>query len=640
MLIDEVRITVKAGDGGDGRVSFYNDAFRPKGGPDGGIGGDGGSVYFEAVSDVTKLNQFRHAKVYAAQRGEQGGKNNCTGHNGEDLNIEVPVGTLVNYDNGTSVELTQIGQKVLIARGGSGGRGNFCFKSSTNQTPKEKELGFRTQPKKLFLQLKLIAQVGLIGLPNAGKTSLLNELTSANAKVANYAFTTLEPNLGVMKSGLIIADIPGLIEGAADGKGLGDRFLKHVERTSLLIHCIAADSADPKKDYQTVRQELANYSSTLAKKPEIIVLTKTDTLEPKEITKIEGSILANDGLYNGKKVGRIPVEGVVPIAVGIVEHPAAHVEPIIIKSENKPEEKQQSNSNMKMGKCPECGEEHEDSEIEDEMITCGNCKKKTAMSEWKKESKSAEKEIISQNNNLTVTKNIENMKLTDIEKITDEALKDIKASTIREFIEQKLKEPMEKLVQEKRAKEEEIKAAEKAREELSKNHEEVKAQLQSLNEKLAKLQTEAAEKEKVDKFNQRMAHIDETYELDDDLRKIVASDLQGLDDEGFKKVEEKYSILFKDRNKAEAAKKKAKDEEEKKEKGEDGKKLPPWLDKKKAKASEDDKNVLDEAIKTSEKEKTVIANTTSTETPSLADRMKAAFTNKTISIDVSKKRKI
>ncbi|MDD2224889.1 MAG: GTPase ObgE [Candidatus Shapirobacteria bacterium] len=292
MLIDEVRITIKGGDGGNGSAHFYSDAFRPKGGPDGGIGGDGGSVFFEAVSDISKLNQFRHAKVYAAQNGEQGGHNNCTGHNGEDLIIQVPVGTLATYDNGTSVELTELGKKVLMAKGGSGGRGNFCFKSSTNQTPLEKELGYKCQTKKLFLQLKLIAQVGLIGLPNTGKTSLLNELTPADAKVANYSFTTLEPNLGVMKNGLIIADIPGLIEGAADGKGLGIKFLKHIERTSLLVHCIGADSSDPLKDYQTVRQELNNYSSNLANKPEIIVLTKSDTLDSKEIPKIQKLIKA------------------------------------------------------------------------------------------------------------------------------------------------------------------------------------------------------------------------------------------------------------------------------------------------------------------------------------------------------------
>jgi GTP-binding protein len=292
MLIDEVRIKIKGGDGGDGTVSFYNDAFRPKGGPDGGIGGDGGSVFFEAVSDISKLNQFRHTKIYSAERGEKGGKNNCTGKNGEDLIIQVPVGTLVTYDNGTSVELTEIGQRVLMARGGSGGRGNFCFKCSTNQTPQQRELGYKCQTKSLFLQLKLIAQIGLIGLPNAGKTSLLNELTPANARVANYAFTTLEPNLGVTKGGLIIADIPGLIEGAADGKGLGVKFLKHIERTSLLIHCVSAESKDPLKDYQTVRQELNSYSSNLVNKPEIIVLTKSDILGPKEIVKIQKLIKA------------------------------------------------------------------------------------------------------------------------------------------------------------------------------------------------------------------------------------------------------------------------------------------------------------------------------------------------------------
>lgn len=290
MLIDEVNITIKGGDGGNGIVHFYNDAFRPKGGPDGGNGGDGGSVFFEGVSDISKLNQFRHAKVYAAQPGQPGDRNNRTGKGGDDLIIQVPVGTVAMYDNGTSIEVTQVGQKVLMARGGSGGKGNYMFRSSTNQTPQERELGYKCTPKKLFLQLKLIAQIGLIGLPNAGKTSLLNELTSANAKVANYAFTTLEPNLGVTKSGLIIADIPGLIEGAADGRGLGVKFLKHIERTSLLIHCVSAESLDPLKDYQTIRQELGNYSSVLSQKPEIIVLTKSDILNDKEIKSIQKKI--------------------------------------------------------------------------------------------------------------------------------------------------------------------------------------------------------------------------------------------------------------------------------------------------------------------------------------------------------------
>lgn len=292
MLIDEVEIKIKAGDGGDGRVHFYHDAFRPKGGPDGGKGGDGGSVYFEAVSDFSKLSQFRYSKVFSALNGEPGGRNQMSGKNADDLVLFVPVGTVATYDNGTSVEFEKVGQRILMAKGGRGGWGNFRYRSATNQTPKEFQKGEKKPEKKLFLRLKLIAQVGLIGLPNAGKTSLLNELTSSNAKVANYSFTTLEPNLGVMKNNYVIADIPGLIEGAADGKGLGFKFLKHVERTNLLIHCISAESADPLTDYKTVRHELETYSSKLAEKKEIIVLTKSDILEKGEVEKIKKLINA------------------------------------------------------------------------------------------------------------------------------------------------------------------------------------------------------------------------------------------------------------------------------------------------------------------------------------------------------------
>ena len=292
-LIDEVRITIKGGDGGDGLVHFYTDASRSKGGPDGGNGGNGGSVYFEGVSDITKLNQFRHSKVYSAQNCQPGGRNQRSGKKGNDLIIPVPVGTVVNYDNGSSVEVLKVGQKILMAKGGSGGRGNFVFRSATNQTPKQAEPGFKCQPKKLFLQLKLIAQIGLIGLPNAGKTSLLNELTRANAKVANYAFTTLEPNLGISRSGHVIADIPGLIEGAAVGRGLGVKFLKHIERTKLLVHCVSVESSNPLKDYQTVRTELANYSSTLAQKPEIIVLTKSDLIDINTLNRLQKQIGAD-----------------------------------------------------------------------------------------------------------------------------------------------------------------------------------------------------------------------------------------------------------------------------------------------------------------------------------------------------------
>lgn len=279
MLIDEVRISIKAGDGGDGRVHFYSDRFRPKGGPDGGDGGDGASVYFKAVSDISRLSQFKRTTKILAPNGSPGGKNQCTGKNGQDLTIDLPVGTIINYDNGTSVELVAVGQTVLITKGGKGGKGNYALRSATNQTPMEARSGQKTEAKNLFLQLKLIAQVGLIGLPNAGKTSLLNELTSANAKVANYPFTTLEPNLGVLKSGAIIADIPGLIEGASVGRGLGIKFLKHIERTNLLVHCISCESQNLLSDYQTVRHELENYSSKLAAKKEIIILTKSDLID-------------------------------------------------------------------------------------------------------------------------------------------------------------------------------------------------------------------------------------------------------------------------------------------------------------------------------------------------------------------------
>jgi len=292
MLIDEARISIKAGNGGNGFVHFYRDRWRPKGGPDGGNGGDGGSLYFVSVSDINKLQQFRHQKKYFAENGSNGGVKQMTGKNGQDLILEVPVGTIVTYDNGTQVEFTKVGEKILMAKGGKGGKGNYHFRSATNQTPQDFTPGQIREYKNLFLQLKLIAQAGLIGLPNAGKTSLLNELTSARARVANYAFTTLEPNLGTTKSGNIIADIPGLIEGASSGKGLGIKFLKHIERTKVLIHCLSCESQDPKKDYETVRHELENYSSVLASKPEILVLTKSDTLESKEIHSLKKQIKA------------------------------------------------------------------------------------------------------------------------------------------------------------------------------------------------------------------------------------------------------------------------------------------------------------------------------------------------------------
>ncbi|HBP50777.1 MAG: GTPase obg [Candidatus Shapirobacteria bacterium GW2011_GWE1_38_10] len=292
MLIDEVNITIQAGNGGNGIVHFYSDGSRPKGGPDGGKGGDGGAIYFKAVSDISRLSQFRYLKKLEAESGENGGPNQKTGKNGRDLIVEVPVGTIVRYDNGTSVEFSKVGETILMAKGGNGGWGNYHFRSSTNITPRQSQKGYKTAVRNVFIQLKLIAEIGLMGLPNAGKTSLLNELTSANARVANYAFTTLEPNLGVTKGGKIIADIPGLIEGASDGKGLGIKFLKHIERTKILVHCLSCESQDPQADYEIVRQEVKNYSSVLAEKPEILILTKSDILEPAQVKKLQKSLNA------------------------------------------------------------------------------------------------------------------------------------------------------------------------------------------------------------------------------------------------------------------------------------------------------------------------------------------------------------
>ena len=279
MFVDEVNIEVKAGDGGNGFVHFLANRHQPKGGPDGGDGGAGGSVYAEAVADITRLKVFRNSKKYEAPQGGVGGAKQMTGADGDDLILKVPVGTVITYDNGTSIELTQVGQKDMIAKGGKGGRGNYNFRSSSNTTPTFAQPGEIRPWRRLHLELKLIAQIGLIGLPNAGKTSLLNALTRANAKVANYPFTTLEPNLGVTNHGFIIADIPGLIEGAALGKGLGDRFLRHVERTGLLVHCISTESTNLLKDYQTIRTELAGFSSELATKPELVIITKSDLVD-------------------------------------------------------------------------------------------------------------------------------------------------------------------------------------------------------------------------------------------------------------------------------------------------------------------------------------------------------------------------
>ncbi|MFA6135826.1 MAG: GTPase ObgE [Candidatus Paceibacterota bacterium] len=284
MLIDDVKIRVAAGNGGDGTVSFNKNLMTL--GPVGGSGGKGGNIYIEGVSDLSALNKFRFRKEIQAEDGQIGRSQFRDGSDGKDLVLIVPVGTVAhNLNTQEDIEITKIGQKEIIAKGGSGGRGNFHFRGPHNTSPKQFENGKLGELFEFHFELKLIADVGFIGLPNVGKTSLLNELTNAKSKVANYPFTTLEPNLGVYYE-LILADIPGLIEGASVGKGLGIRFLRHIERTNVLFHFVASDSSSPVTDYKTVRKELGKYNKLLLKKKEYLFVSKKDNVSEKDAVNI------------------------------------------------------------------------------------------------------------------------------------------------------------------------------------------------------------------------------------------------------------------------------------------------------------------------------------------------------------------
>ncbi|HPW34568.1 MAG TPA: GTPase ObgE [Candidatus Paceibacterota bacterium] len=283
MLIDDVIIKVSAGHGGKGGVSFNKNLMSL--GPAGGDGGKGGSVYLEGVSDLSALNHFRFKKDIVADKGQDGQPQFRDGKDGVDLVLKVPVGTVIhNLTNGNDVEIEKIGQTELIAKGGMGGKGNFKFRSPRSTTPKRFQSGTPGEKFDIRLELKLIADIGFVGLPNVGKSSLLNELTKAKSKVANYPFTTLEPNLGVYYD-LILADIPGLIEGSSQGKGLGIKFLKHVERTKIIFHFISAESDTPDKDYKVIKKELGAYNKALLKKPEYLFLTKSDMIDQKDLSK-------------------------------------------------------------------------------------------------------------------------------------------------------------------------------------------------------------------------------------------------------------------------------------------------------------------------------------------------------------------
>ena len=282
MFVDEVQVIFQAGNGGDGKASFYPGY---KSGPDGGNGGDGGNIYITVTSDLSRLNQFQGKRIIKGENGQMGGKYRKTGKNGKDLNVILPLGSiLTDQDTNEKIEINDINQKILICHGGQSGRGTNALASPSNTTPLKAEPGKPGQKKRLLIELKLIADYGLIGLPNSGKSSLLNELTAANVKVADYPFTTLEPNLGVMGK-KVLADIPGLIEGASQGRGLGIKFLKHIEKVSMLLHCISAESDYLDRDYRTVRKEIMQFNPELTKKPEIILLTKSDMMSDKDLEK-------------------------------------------------------------------------------------------------------------------------------------------------------------------------------------------------------------------------------------------------------------------------------------------------------------------------------------------------------------------
>ena len=308
-FLDQAKIFVRSGSGGPGAVSFRREKFIEYGGPDGGNGGKGGDIIFEAVAGLNTLIDFRYTQHFRAPRGKGGSGSNRTGGGGDDLVIKVPVGTQVLDEEREEVllDFTKVGQREVFLRGGDGGRGNASYKTSTNRAPRQHGTGWPNEEAWVWLRLKLLADAGLVGLPNAGKSTFINQVTNAQAKVGEYAFTTTRPQLGVVShkgTEFVVADIPGLIEGAADGAGIGDRFLGHIERCRVLLHLVDANDEDVATSYRIVRDELINYGEGLAEKPVVIALNKIDTLDDELIAALSAELADASG------ADVIPISGV------------------------------------------------------------------------------------------------------------------------------------------------------------------------------------------------------------------------------------------------------------------------------------------------------------------------------------------
>jgi GTP-binding protein len=330
-FLDQAKIFVRSGAGGPGAVSFRREKFVEFGGPDGGDGGKGGDVVFEAVPGLNTLIDFRYTQHFRAPRGKGGAGSNRTGAGGVDLVIKVPIGTQIladDEDRSLLADLTKEGQRVVLLKGGMGGRGNASYKTSTNRAPRQHQTGEAGEEMWVWLRLKLLADVGLLGLPNAGKSTFLNSVSNAAVKVGDYPFTTLRPQLGVVRHKgreFVVADIPGLIEGAAEGAGIGDRFLGHVERTRLLLHLIDGSAEDPVEAWQIIRGELDSYGAGLADKREVIALTKADLLDDKKRTKIVKALEKETGA-RVFPVSAPLEEGLEPLLDAIIERLGAAAE--------------------------------------------------------------------------------------------------------------------------------------------------------------------------------------------------------------------------------------------------------------------------------------------------------------------------